>query len=446
MHDMRDRAAPSRSTAGDDAHATPGKHTRVAAIPHEPGASASSAHPVQRKATADHGDGHAAQHGAGGAAGPHGATIHSLFGRNHGDPGAHDDAALDAADEHDADADDGDGDAPANVALKAGRPPGAKAATESGGGVATASSGKPKGAVQRASTGAAPQAEAARAKHHRPLTIEQATARYAPLVFLAPGETHRPSDASQYIKNSRLRWSHDSGQSDDEIADKGHIDEKRLGDGGYSDQVQDLLGRKHGDPIHSNQDVRPKDGKGDGGNEGFFLDLDNAHHESTGPGTNMPVYFEAVAGHYITFWFFYAYNEGPAPGGIDNHEGDWERISIKLNRHNRATAVAYYQHNGHEVKRWREVPKQGSHPLVFSAKGSHASYDSPGAKDLGVPFGLVKDQAGRGAQWKTWKHMKNARAQDWYGYGGAWGEVGNYKDTTGPQGPSRYKPPAPEGW
>jgi hypothetical protein len=63
-----------------------------------------------------------------------------------------------------------------------------------------------------------------------------------------------------------------------------------------------------------------------------------------------------------------------------------------------------------------------------------------------VPLGAVKDHAGRGAQWKTWQHLQNARAQDWYGFGGAWGEVGNYADTTGPQGPSRFKAPAPEGW
>jgi hypothetical protein len=330
-------------------------------------------------------------------------------------------ADADAADDHDAEADDSDEQASAHVPLTAGKPP---------------------GNVQMKST--APRAEAARAP--RPLTIQEATARYAPLVFLAPGETHRPSDASNFIHNSRLRWSHDSGQSDDQIADQGHVDEQRLGDGGYSDQVENVIGIKHGDHIRSNQDVRPKDGKGDGGDEGFFLDLDNAHHESTGPGTNMPVYYEAVAGHYITYWFFYAYNAGPAPGGVDNHEGDWERISVKLNRHNRATAVAYFQHKGHEVKRWREVPRQGSHPTVFSAKGSHASYASPGKKDIGVPLNAVQDHAGRGAKWKTWQHLKNARAQDWYGYGGAWGEVGNYSDTTGPQGPSRYKPPAPKGW
>lgn len=349
-----------------------------------------------------------------------GAQLQRKPAAPHADPRAE---APDAADEHDLEADDSDEESVASVPLTQGKPP---------------------GAVQRKAIGPAPRAEAARAR--RPLTIQEATSRYAPLVFLAPGETHRPSDASNYIHNSRLRWSHDSGQPDDEIADKGHVDENRLGDGGYSDQVENILGIKHGAHIRSNQDVRPKDGKGDGGDEGFFLDLDNAHHESTGPGTNMPVYYEAVDGHYITYWFFYAYNAGPAPGGLDNHEGDWERISVKLNRQNRATAVAYYQHKGHEEKRWRDVPKQGSHPLVFSAKGSHASYASPGAKDLGVPFGAVKDHAGRGAQWKTWQHLKNARAQGWYGYGGAWGEVGNYADTTGPQGPSRYKPPAPEGW
>jgi hypothetical protein len=335
--------------------------------------------------------------------------------------------AEDEADEHDLEAleaDESEERTPANVTLAAGKPPGA--------------------VQKKAASGApAPHANASRA---RPLTIQEATARYAPLVFLAPGETHRPSNASDYIRNSSLRWSHDSGRKDHEIAARGHVDEDRLGGGGYQHQVEGVFGGHHGDPIHSNDDARPKDGKGDGGNEGFFLDLDNSKHESKGPGTNAPVYYEAVNGRYITYWFFYAYNAGPAPGGVDNHEGDWERISVKLNRQNRATAVAYFQHTGHEEKRWRDVPKQGSHPLVFSAKGSHASYDSPGAKNLGVPFGLVKDHAGRGAQWKTWQHLQNARAQGWYGYGGAWGEVGNIKETTGPQGPSRFKPPAPDGW
>jgi hypothetical protein len=329
----------------------------------------------------------------------------------------------------DHDADDSDGHSALSVTLNAGKPPGAKAGAEP---------------TAHAATAKAASAKAASAKSSK-LTIQEATARYAPLVYLAPGETHGPSNASQFIANSSLRWSHDSGRSDHEIAARGRVDEHRLGHGGYQHQVEGVFGGHHGDQIHSDQNVRPKDGSGDGGNEGFFLDLDNSKHESLGS-TSAPMYYEAVDGRFITFWFFYAYNAGPLPGGFDNHEGDWERISVKLDDNNRATHVAYYQHNGPpEEKKWKDVPKQGSHPIVYSAKGSHASYATSGSHGLG-PGGVVKDQTGKGQQWRTWQHMQNARAQDWYGYGGAWGEVGNYKDTTGPQGPSRWKPPAPEGW
>jgi hypothetical protein len=339
----------------------------------------------------------------------------------HGDHGdadhAHDHSDADRAGEHEAD--DGEDHSPLGVALTPGKPP---------------------GAVQKKA--AAPGAQSSKA---RKLTIQEATARYAPLVYLAPGENHGPSNASQFIANSSLRWSHDSGHRDHEIAPRGGVDEHRLGHGGYQHQVEGVFSGHHGDQIRSDQNVRPKDGKGDGGNEGFFLDLDNSKHESLGS-TSAPMYFEAVEGRFITFWFFYAYNAGPLPGGFDNHEGDWERISVKLNSNNRATHVAYYQHNGPpEEKKWKDVPKQGSHPIVYSAKGSHASYATEGSHGIG-PGGVVKDKTGKGQQWRTWQNMQNARAQDWYGYGGAWGEVGNYKDTTGPQGPSRWKPPAPEDW
>src|ERR1051325_3573596 len=55
MHDMRDRTAPTRSSVGDDAHATPGKHTRVAALAADPAAapSASATSAVQRKSSDD---------------------------------------------------------------------------------------------------------------------------------------------------------------------------------------------------------------------------------------------------------------------------------------------------------------------------------------------------------------------------------------------------------
>ena len=337
------------------------------------------------------------------------------------------------------DVDQGNDASPADVKLVAGRPPKAQGGAEA------------QGAEQ-------PRAEAARAE--QPLDLNTAIQRYAPLVYLAKGEKFEPASADAFIQNSRLRWSHDAGFPDDEIADEHKIDEAKLGGNGphnaaYTDQVESqVLPIKHGPHIRSDQDVRPNDGKGDGGDEGFFLDLDNSKRGSLGS-TKSPVYYEAKAGHYITYWFFYAYNDGPFPGGADNHEGDWERISVKLNAQNRATAVSYYQHEGSKELPWGQVPKQeGSHPVVYAAKGSHASYATPGTYPLqkvaGLP--LAKDHASQGKKWETWKNLKNAQKQPWYGYGGAWGEVGNpevdsvlHDETTGPTGPS-HKKPAPDGY
>jgi hypothetical protein len=326
----------------------------------------------------------------------------------------------------------------ANVKLVAGRPPKAQSAES-----------------------AAPAGEHARTAHTaRALTLEEALARYAPLVYLAKGESYGPANASTFIRNSELKWSRDQGK-DHKKADRGEVDETKLGHGGYSDQVTYPGGViPHGKHIHSNQDVRPNDGRGDGGNEGFFLDL--SKRKTLSEGTSAPVYYEALAGHYITYWFFYAYNEGPFNGvagvarDIDNHEGDWERISVHLDSSNRATGVAYYQHEGNKLLSWDKVPKQGTHPIVYSAKGSHASYESTGTKKietniLGHGTHTADDQASQSTQaWQTWKHLTDVKRQKWYGYGGAWGQVGNpvvdkvvHDETTGPQGPS-HKKPAPD--
>jgi hypothetical protein len=351
----------------------------------------------------------------------------------------HDPAVAGKPKSDDLEADDGDDGPTASVALFGGKPSRAE---------------QPPEPEKVEMSGEKAQLAAAGGGRRRALTIEQATKRYAPLVYMAVNEANRPASASEFISNSRLRWSHDSNQRDHGITGTGGVNEKKLGSGGYSHQTSNLFGH-NGDPIKSNADVRPKDGHGSGGNEGFFLDLDNSHRASRKSGTDAPVYFEAKDHHYITYWFFYAFNDGPTQGkadGVDDHEGDWERICVRLNPNNRATEVAYYQHEGPPKKLlWKQVPKSGSHPLVFSAKGSHASYASAGDKGIykkiaGKRVRIATDHASYGKQWHTRNHLVNAHDQDWYGYGGAWGEVGAATHTTGPQGPSRFKAPAPDDW
>jgi len=138
-----------------------------------------------------------------------------------------------------------------------------------------------------------------------------------------------------------------------------------------------------------------------------------------------PVYYEYTPNRYVTYWFFYGYSAPAAllvkplhRAGIRviGHEGDWEGISIELNHLDHPVSVAYFAH-GEDVRpvAWPKVSKLDGHPIVFSARGSHASYTTPGTKKSDL------DVAGGGPIWATWLLIADARVQPWYGYGGAWG-------------------------
>ncbi|MEV5887830.1 hypothetical protein [Nonomuraea fuscirosea] len=209
------------------------------------------------------------------------------------------------------------------------------------------------------------------------------------------------------------------------------MDPARLGSGGYRHQLANRLCIDHGDQHPSNKLSRPRhDGKdGIPRGEGFYLNLPN--NLRSGHGTRAPAYYEYFAHQYVTYWFFYAHND--APTALFDHEGDWERISVQLDKANRATAVAYHQHKGYCTRSWQEAGKHEGHPLAYSALGTHATYPWLGAYE--IAGGLAFDRTGRDAGWATYGNLTKARDHGWFGFGGAWGEVGEASDTTGPLGP-----------
>jgi hypothetical protein len=268
--------------------------------------------------------------------------------------------------------------------------------------------------------------------------------RYAPFVYLAPGEGFTPMSAGSFVGQSSLSWAHDGGCPDHQAAARTQVNASQLGSGGYQHRIADALCTDHGAMHRSDELTRPRQGGKPGvpDGEGFFLNFPNELRG--GQGTQATVYYEYSPRNHVTYWFFYPFNDAPAPVNLFDHEGDWERISVRLDGQDNAVTVAYFEHAGYCTRPWGEAGKHEGHPLAYSARGTHATY--PRAGTFPIAGGLATDTTGRGDGWATYGNLADARAEGWYGFGGAWGEVGAGSDSTGPVGPSRFKSPAPGDW
>src|SRR5262249_6255928 len=78
----------------------------------------------------------------------------------------------------------------------------------------------------------------------------------------------------------------------------------------------------------------------------------------------------------LQYWFFYLYNDAP-----NKHEGDWEMVSYKLDPSGDTpvpVSAGYSSHENGYQRTWPNVGKtQKGRPIVYIARGSHASYFEP---------------------------------------------------------------------
>jgi len=152
----------------------------------------------------------------------------------------------------------------------------------------------------------------------------------------------------------------------------------------------------------------------------------------------------------VQYWFFYYFNQFN-----DVHEGDWEGMQISFDADTPAEAlaqgpsqVALFQHAGGERADWDDtkVQKDGTHPIVYPAAGSHATfYDNaiyiqngshgsgvgcdntsePNVRSDPVPV-IIPTAAPRGSE------------SQWLSFLGHWGER-EKGFNNGPQGPTTKK-------
>ncbi|RLU15371.1 hypothetical protein DMN91_012365 [Ooceraea biroi] len=179
---------------------------------------------------------------------------------------------------------------------------------------------------------------------------------------------------------------------------------------------------------------------------------------------------------HVTYWMFYPFSEGkticvldlgffgswpiPTLAGVcvgtlkeyGSHVGDWEHTSLyfKNNEHPLAMYVsahdtgAFYRYdprNGTFVYESQETRKGlfqkptfpdkvytagHSHPILFSARGSHGLWTAPG-KHRFVRVPRLYDEGGFGTAWPTWKRFELLSEEDnealpgWMTFKGKWG-------------------------
>ncbi len=135
----------------------------------------------------------------------------------------------------------------------------------------------------------------------------------------------------------------------------------------------------------------------------------------------------------IQYWFFYAFNDfRTAVRGTNNHEGDWERISIYLAQEDgqwRPRYAAYSAHHSQQTRAWQDIvcaDEAREHPVVYVARGSHACYFEPAVYQLGLGLFGVNDYAlGDGQEigpggWSGPRVLTETEP-DWLFFDGFWG-------------------------
>jgi hypothetical protein len=316
---------------------------------------------------------------------------------------------------------------------------------------------------------------------------DEAIEDIAPVVIFHDDELYHPSSGEEFLDHSGLAWNHDGGcpRQYHRKRFRGGVETpwseaemRRLGEGGFAQRLRAPRSASPGscreldgdaylfDTTELTRPYEKRDGSSPLGKaEGWYLDLANTHRagfpDSAKGGveyeTAAPTYFDdgllyrngsPTGSAFVTFWFFYNYNDGLGP---QNHEGDWEDISIRLERVGdrewRPVQVFYAKHGNKpllflkhpDIVRWDQAYRipflDGGRLGVFSAKGSHGSYGN------GVPPWKFADRIDRdGPTWTTWRQLRFLWDQSWSGYCGAWGRVGSISDTTGPLGPGCLGP------
>lgn len=174
-----------------------------------------------------------------------------------------------------------------------------------------------------------------------------------------------------------------------------------------------------------------------------YVHLRTTHRE-----LNNRIYGRAVEANgrlWLQYWFWYFYNDYQLALGAGTHEGDWEMIQLRIHQDREEPDVAVYaQHRHGEKRNWEAVERvDGSPdtPVVYVARGSHASYFEKGFHQTEAWYDVADGKRQSPAlELEIVKHVEHA----WMGWPGRWGDTtpsdrGADIEQSSPTGPGMKK-------
>lgn len=282
--------------------------------------------------------------------------------------------------------------------------------------------------------------------------------KHAPVLYLPLNKDWvLPANVDWYLARTTLRFHHNNC-SDDQILPFGSVNQATL----VTQKHQPKRGAVSWNPCsHTGTLIRSRNGVWNDDQHFFLQGTDATHEGSTNPADWIVyghVYPNDVGGVNVQYWFFYPYNDN---FGSFNHEGDWETIVVQLGADLAPDGVFFCGHGSCDWFRATEFVTwyQSSHPTVWVADGSHASY--PGEWECDNAPAWAEGPGGNSCEtdednrWFTWAGGRGTaigiqgggvinvgeltrplNKQHFISYSGQWGENGVTDTTSGPRSPS----------
>ena len=152
----------------------------------------------------------------------------------------------------------------------------------------------------------------------------------------------------------------------------------------------------------------------------------------------------------IQYWFFYTYNDGP---WFFDHDADWEHVTVHVDPAGVPRGAVFAQHRNSApgvFRAWGAVRKAGDHPIVLSARGTHASYaDQASLGWLEHVSDCVGIEGCADPIWRTWEAgglfnlgergslLGPTSVRAAFAFAGRWGGGGQFlQSRPAPRGPS----------